>query len=92
MIIAMKVQAGSPTYFCWCRRILQGGSIAKRKEIGDTIRGLENTTHMKLLYERYIELKQWDVIAREMGLNSRWIFETHNRALEKVYEKIKLVI
>ena len=44
---------------------------------------------MKLLYERYIELKQWDVIAREMGLNSRWIFETHNRALENVYEKNK---
>ena len=67
-------------------------AVAKRKEIGDTIRCLENTTHMKLLYARYIELKQWDVIAREMGLNSRWIFETHNRALEKVYEKIKLVI
>lgn len=58
-------------------------AVDKNGKIGDC---------REMEYARYIELKQWDVIAREMGLNSRWIFETHNRALEKVYEKIKLVI
>ena len=63
-------------------------AVAKRKEIGDTIRSMENPKHMRLLYLRYIELKTWSAISDEMGISPRWIFEMHGSALEEISKNI----
>ena len=63
-------------------------AVAKRKEIGDTIRSMEDTTYMRLLYLRYIELKSWGKVSEEMGISPRWIFDMHNKALEEILKKI----
>ena len=47
-------------------QIAQYDAWQKRKEIVDTINALENPTHARLLYDRYILFMRWEEVAADI--------------------------
>lgn len=52
-----------------------------RDKIVDQILELEDATQSKVLYERYVKRKRWDLIAEEMHFSIQRIFQIHGNAL-----------
>lgn len=52
-----------------------------KKEILDTVEGMENGVYRQLLILRYIRFFTWERIAEEMGYDIRWVYRLHGRAL-----------
>lgn len=61
-----------------------------RDTIVDQILELENVSQSKVLYERYVHCKRWDVIAEEMNYSIQRIFQLHGNALVAFAMKFKL--
>lgn len=53
----------------------------KRDEIVDQILSLDNIAQQRVLYERYVRGKRWEVIAEEMFYSTQHIFRIHGAAL-----------
>ena len=56
-----------------------------RHERIEKIQRMEETSHMELLYKRYVEYKSLEYIAKEMGYSYKHIQKLHSDAL-KVFE------
>lgn len=52
-----------------------------RDEIVAQILGLDDAVQGRVLYERYVRCKRWDVIAEEMNYTVQRIFQIHGNAL-----------
>ena len=61
-------------------------SLQKKKEIVQQIEMIQNTNQYRILYERYVLCKDWNVISVEMGCNFRNAMSIHGRALQE-FEK-----
>lgn len=55
-----------------------------RREIRDTIKGLEDDTLQTLLLYRYIDGLTWEQIAEKMFYTPTWVWILHRRALGKI--------
>ncbi|SHF44113.1 DUF1492 domain-containing protein [Caloramator proteoclasticus] len=64
--------------------------IDLKKEIGKVISNIDNPSYQLILEMRYINNRNWDEIADEMGLDKRWLLRLHMRALRKIDETLKL--
>lgn len=58
--------------------------IDLKKEIMMEIDKLKNGDQIELLYSRYLEFKQWEYIAVEMGYSVRQIYRIHGEALKNL--------
>ena len=63
------------------------GYMALRDKIVGQILELENETHSRILYERYVQEKRWETIAEELHYNRQHVCRIHGRALVKFAEK-----
>lgn len=50
----------------------------------DAIRGVEDDRLSEVLELYYIDGFTWDQVAERMGLDKRWVFRMHGRALMKI--------
>lgn len=55
-----------------------------KREILETIKGLENVEYQTILERRYLCFETWEKIAAEMGYDLRWLFRLHGKALDEV--------
>lgn len=55
-----------------------------KREILETIKGLENVEYQTILERRYLCFETWEKIAAEMGYDLRWLFRLHGKALDAV--------
>lgn len=53
----------------------------KRDEIVSQILGLDDAVQGRVLYERYVQCRRWDVIADGMHYSIQRIFQIHGNAL-----------
>lgn len=53
----------------------------KRDEIVDQILGLANEQQSRVLYERYVLEKRWEIIATEQHYSLQRLFQVHGNAL-----------
>lgn len=58
-------------------------------DIVNLIAALENPNHRRVLYKKYVQLKPWGRIAFEMGYTYRGVINLHDKAVEKVAEKME---
>lgn len=58
-----------------------------KDKIINQIQVLDNVKYLDVLFKRYIEYKQMDIISREMGLSYAYTIELHKKAL-KEFEKV----
>jgi len=61
-----------------------------RDKIVDQILELENDQYSKVLYERYVRCKRWDLIADEMHYSIQRVFQLHGNALVTFSQKFKV--
>lgn len=59
----------------------------KRKHIVSEIRQLHKTEYIEVLYKRYVEFKNFDIIAAEMKYSKSNIWKIHRKAI-KDFEKL----
>lgn len=45
---------------------------------------VEDEDHKALLEHRYLERKDWETVAEEMGYSTRWALSLHRRAIQKM--------
>lgn len=62
----------------------------EKHKIINQIQGLSNGKYVKVLYKRYVEFKQIEVIAKELGYTKRHSERLHNQALLE-FEKNYLI-
>lgn len=60
-----------------------------KKEIFDTVNGMENGIYRRLLTMRYISLMTWEQIAEKMRYDIRWVYRLHKKALSELKEIIQ---
>ena len=60
-----------------------------KRDILETIKGLENQEYQTILERRYLCFETWERIAAEMEYDLRWLFRLHGKALEKVQEALE---
>lgn len=60
-----------------------------RYEVVDRILTLKRPYQQEILFKRYVELKRWNRIAREMNLSERMVFNVHREALQKISETLQ---
>lgn len=58
--------------------------ITLRREIEGSIANLGNATQRRLLRLRYLECMSWNRVAVEMGVELRWVYRIHGRALTEL--------
>lgn len=63
--------------------------IKARYEVVDRILTLRGPYQQEILFKRYVELKRWNRIAREMNLSERMVFNVHREALQKISETLQ---
>lgn len=61
-------------------------SLQKKKEIVQQIEMIPNANQYRILYNRYVLCKDWNVISVEMGCTFRNAMSIHGRALQE-FEK-----
>lgn len=61
-----------------------------KREILETIKGLENVEYQTILERRYLCFETWEKIAAEMGYDLRWLFRLHGKALDAVQAVLSL--
>lgn len=57
---------------------------AMRKEVCDMIYSLEDDRLIWLLHMRYVDGCKWEVIARRMGYDLRYLHKLHDKALKDI--------
>lgn len=60
-----------------------------KRDILETIKGLENQEYQTILERRYLCFETWERIAAEMEYDLRWLFRLHGKALERVQEALE---
>lgn len=63
--------------------------LKARYEVTDTILTLKGMYQQEILFKRYVELKRWKRIAREMNLSERMVFNVHREALQTISERLQ---
>lgn len=63
--------------------------IHTRYQITDMILTLRGQYQQEILFKRYVELKRWKRIAREMSLSERMVFNVHREALQLISERLQ---
>lgn len=63
--------------------------IKARYEVVDKILTLKGPYQQEVLFKRYVELKRWNRIAREMNLSERMVFNVHREALQIISERLQ---
>lgn len=63
--------------------------LKARYEVTDTILTLKGMYQQEILFKRYVELKRWKRIAREMNLSERMVFNVHREALQTIGERLQ---
>lgn len=58
--------------------------IDLKREISEIISKLDNPSYQLILEMRYVNNKNWERIASEMGYDLRWILRLHARALKEI--------
>lgn len=56
----------------------------RQKQVQEESEKLENKDMAKVLVDRYINMKPWNIIAKELDCTTRWAIELHNRAIKKM--------
>lgn len=56
--------------------------VNEKHKIINQIQGLQNTNHVKLLFKRYVEFKNLEVIAVEMNFTYQYTRRLHGTALQ----------
>ena len=62
--------------------------LKTRYQITDTILTLKGRYQQEILFKRYVELKRWDRISREMALSVRQVHYVHREALHELSERL----
>lgn len=57
--------------------------VDEKHKIINQIQGLQNTNHVKLLFKRYVEFKNFEAIAVEMNFTYQYTVEMHGYALRE---------
>ena len=52
-----------------------------RHKIIREIQSIQNVAYSEMLYKRYVEYKDYDVIARELGCTKHWVKHLHGKAI-----------
>ena len=52
-----------------------------RHKIIREIQSIQNVVYSEMLYKRYVEYKDYDVIARELGCTKHWVKHLHSKAI-----------
>lgn len=60
--------------------------LKMRYQITDTILTLKGRYQQEILFKRYVELKRWERISREMALSIRQVHYVHREALQELSE------
>lgn len=63
--------------------------IRSRYQVTDMILTLKGQYQQEILFKRYVELKRWKRIAREMSLSERMVFNVHREALQSISERLQ---
>lgn len=63
--------------------------IRSRYQVTDMILTLKGQYQQEILFKRYVELKRWKRIAREMNLSERMVFNVHREALQSIGERLQ---
>ena len=63
--------------------------LKARYDVTDTILTLKGMYQQEILFKRYVELKRWKRIAREMNLSERMVFNVHREALQTIGERLQ---
>lgn len=63
--------------------------IQQKKTIAAQIETLPNERYRRVLFDRYILCKRWELIATEYDKNIRWVYRMHGRALKLFEEKVE---
>ena len=62
--------------------------LKARYQITDTILTLRGRYQQEILFKRYVELKRWERISREMALSLRQVHYVHKEALHDLSERL----
>lgn len=60
-----------------------------RLEVVSTILTLKGRYKVEVMFKRYIELKRWRKIARELHLSESMVFKVHSAAIQDVDKMLK---
>ena len=63
--------------------------IDLKKEILNTINELDDFRYKLILEMRYINAKDWDEVARNLGYDTRYTIKLHGKALKEIDEVLK---
>lgn len=63
--------------------------IHEMHKIINLIHKLKDKRYISLLYKRYVEFKQLEVIAKEMGYAYEWVRELHGQAVQSFSDLMK---
>lgn len=67
---------------------LRDDLLKSRYEITETIMQCRGRYMQEILFKRYVELKRWRKIARELNLSESMTFTVHKEALEEINKKL----
>lgn len=62
--------------------------LRMRYQVTDMILTLKGQYQQEILFKRYVELKRWKRVAREMALSERMVFNVHREALQSISEEL----
>ena len=66
----------------------QNELLKARYQITDAILTLKGRYQQEILFKRYVELKRWEKISREMALSLRQVHYVHKEALHELSERL----
>lgn len=64
--------------------------IDLKREILNTINEIDDFRYKLILEMRYINGKDWDDVASNLGYDTRWVMRLHGKALKEIDEIIKV--
>lgn len=62
--------------------------IQQKQVISVQIETLPNERYRRVLFDRYVLCKRWELIATEYDKSIRWVYRMHGRALKLFEEKV----
>lgn len=62
--------------------------LQMRYQVTDMILTLKGQYQQEILFKRYVELKRWERVAREMSLSLRQVHNVHREALHELSERL----
>ena len=67
----------------------QTSLAVKRRKLLKEIEAVENNRYRQILFERYVLCKKWEDMAGDMGIELRWLYRLHGRALDEFRREYK---